>query len=154
MTTVTVATRIGSPVERVFELFTEIERSSERVSGIRKIEVMTSGGFRLGTRWMETREIIGRKVTEEMEVTAFERNRTFTITNDTRGMRIDAEFRFAPANRATAVSVELTLDPQSFSAKLFFPIGWALAGNIRDAIARDLDDLKRAAESHEWHAAS
>jgi uncharacterized membrane protein len=154
MTTVTVATRIDAPVERVFELFTDIERSPERVSGIRKIEVTTSGGFRLGTRWMETREIMRRDVTEEMEVTAFERNRTFTITNDNRGTRIDTQFRFAAANGATAVSVESTLDPQSFLARLLSPIGWALGGKIRDAMARDLDDLKRAVESRELRLAS
>ena len=153
MTTVTVAKRIDAPVERVFELFTDIEHGPERVSGLKKIEVMTSGGFRLGTRWQETREVMGCHVTEEMEVTAFERNCTYTITNDNRGTRIDTEFRFAPTHRSTTVSVEFTMDPQSFPAKLLSPIGWALAGKIREAIARDLDDLKRAAESHEWHAA-
>jgi uncharacterized protein YndB with AHSA1/START domain len=147
MTTITVAKRIDAPVDRVFELFTDIEHIPERVSGIHRIEVVTSGGFRLGTRWRETREIMGHHVTEEMEITAFERNRTFTITNDNRGTRVDTQFRFALVNRATTVSVECTLDPQSFPARLLSPIGWALEGTIREAIARDLDDLKRAVES-------
>jgi uncharacterized protein YndB with AHSA1/START domain len=149
MTTITVAKQIAAPVERVFELFTDIEHSPERVSGIHKLEVVTSGGFRLGARWRETREIMGHHVTEEMEVTAFELNRTFTITNNNRGTRVDTQFRFAPTKGATTVSVECTLDPQSFPARLLSPIGWALEGTIREAIARDLDDLKRAVESRE-----
>jgi len=149
MMTITVAKYIAAPVEHVFEVFTDIERGAEYVSGVRKIEVMTSGGFRLGMRWRETREIMGRAISGEMEVTAFERNRTYTITNDNRGTRIDTRFSFEPLTGGARVSVELSLEPQSFSARLLTPIGWAMAGKLRDAIARDLDNLKSAAESQE-----
>jgi uncharacterized protein YndB with AHSA1/START domain len=149
MTTVTVEKHIAAPIEHVFEVFTDIEHGPEHVSGVRNIEVMTTGGFRLGMRWRETREIVWRNITEEMEVTAFERNRTYTITNDHFGTRIDTQFSFEPSNGGTKVRVEFVLEPQSFSARLLTPIGWAMAGKIRDAIVRDLDDFKRAAESQE-----
>src|SRR5262245_5284726 len=138
MTTVTVATRIEAPVERVFELFTDIERIPERVSGIRNTEVMTSGGFRLGTRWLETRAIMGRDVTEEMEVTAFEQKPPFTISKEKPRTTNATPVRFAAVNGVTAVTVESTLDPQSFLARLLSPIGWAVGGKIREAMARDL----------------
>ena len=146
MTTVTVTSRIAAPVERVFEVFTDLEHSAERVSGIRKIEILTSGGFRLGMRWREVREVLGREVSEEMEVTAFERDRTYTVTNDAHRTRADTVFSFEPSNGGTKVTIEFDLEPQSFAARLLSPLGWALAGKIRDAITHDMADLKRAAE--------
>lgn len=147
MTTVTVTNRIAAPVERVFEVFTDIDHSAENVSGIRKIEMLTSGGFRLGTRWRETRDVMGRAKSEDMEVTAFERNRTYTITNDVHGTRVNAVFFFEPSDDGTRVSVEFTLEPQSFPSRLLSPLGWALTGKIRDAITHDIADLKRTAET-------
>ena len=96
MTTVTVATEIAAPVERVFQVFTDLEHSAARVSNIRKIELLTVGGPRLGARWLETREVLGRKDTAEMEITAYEQKRTYTITHHKAGARIDAVFTFTP----------------------------------------------------------
>ena len=147
MTTVTVTSGIAAPVERVFEVFTDIEHSAEHVSGIKKLEILTSGGFRLGTRWREVREVLGRQVSEEMRITAFERNRTYTVTNDAHGTRADTLFSFEPSNGGTKVTIEFELEPQSFAARLLSPLGWALAGKIREAITQDIADLKRAAET-------
>jgi len=51
MTTVTVDNLVAAPVARVFEAFTDLEHLVERVSNIQRIEVLTTGGFALGTRW-------------------------------------------------------------------------------------------------------
>ncbi len=50
MTSVTVVTQVAAPVERVFGVFTDLEHAAERVSNIQEIEVLTTGGFELGTR--------------------------------------------------------------------------------------------------------
>ena len=50
---------------------------------------LTPRGFELGARWRETREVLGHLDTAEMEVTAFERNRSYTITHHKAGVRID-----------------------------------------------------------------
>ena len=96
MTTVTVATVVAAPVERVFDVFTDVEHGAERVSNIQKVEMLTFGGVKLGSRWLETREVLGHQDSAEMEVTAFERNRTYTITHQKAGVRIDAVFTFEP----------------------------------------------------------
>jgi polyketide cyclase/dehydrase/lipid transport protein len=81
MAKVKVSTEIKAPVERVFELFTDIEHAAERVAGIKKIEVMSTGPFSLGYRWTETREVMGRLDSARMEISSFERNRTYTMTH-------------------------------------------------------------------------
>ena len=147
MTTVTVATTFTVPVERVFEVFTDLEHAAERVSNIQKIEVLTTGGFQLGTRWLETREVLTQLDTAEMEVTAFVHNRTYTITHHKAGTRIDTVFTFAPFGDGTRVLIEFGLEAHGLPPGLLAPLGWAIAGKVRDVISRDLADLKTSLEA-------
>lgn len=146
MTTVTVATTVAAPLERVFEVFTDLESGAERVSNIQEIEVLTTGGFGLGTRWLETRDVLSQLDSAEMEVTAFERNRTYTITHHKAGTRIDTVFTFEPFEDGTKVRIEFDLDSHGLPPGLLAPLGWAIAGKVRDVISRDLADLKESIE--------
>jgi len=147
MAKITVSSEIAAPVERVFEMFTDIEHGAEHVSGIKEIELLTpEKKFHLGTRWSETREVLGRLDDAEMEVTAFERNRTYTITHHKAGVRIDTMFFFEPSTKGTKVSVEFTLDNQGLPPGLLSPISWAIAGKVRDVLTHDLTDLKESVE--------
>ena len=146
MTTVTVDTQVAAPVERVFEVFTDLEHGAERVSNIQKIEVLTTRGFELGTRWLETREVLGQLDSAEMEVTAFERNRTYTITHHKAGTRIDTVFTFEPLEDSTTVRIEFGLEGHGLPPGLMAPLAWASAGKVRDVISRDLADLKESLE--------
>ena len=147
MTTVTVNSLIDAPVERVFEVFTDLDHISERVKGVKLIESLTAGEFNLRTRWRETRHILGRDVSEEMKVTAFEKNRGYTVSDDSHRARVDTVYSFEPADGGTRVSIEFTLDTRALTARFMAPLGWAMSGRIRDALTHDLDDLKRAAET-------
>jgi uncharacterized protein YndB with AHSA1/START domain len=146
MTTVTVDSQVAAPVGRVFEVFTDLEQSAERVSNIRNIEVLTTGGFALGTRWLETREVLGQLDSAEMEVTAFERNRTYTITHHKAGTRIDTVFTFEPSRDSTRVRIEFALEGHGLPPGLLATLAWASAGKVREIISRDLADLKESLE--------
>ena len=147
MTAVTVDTQVAAPVERVFGVFTDLEHGAERVSNIRKIEVLKTGGFRLGTRWLETREVLGQLDAAEMEVTAFGRNRTCTITHHKAGTRIDTVFTFEPVGDTTKVRIEFALEGHGLPPGLLAPLAWASADTVRDIIARDLADLEESLET-------
>jgi uncharacterized membrane protein len=142
MTTVTVATEVAAPVEQVFDVFTDVERGAERVTNIQKIEMLTVGGLRLGSRWLETRAVLGRPDTVEMEVTAFEQNRTYTITHHKAGARIDAVFTFDPIDDETRVQIEFILESHGVPPGALAPVRWAMASKVRDVIGQDLEDLK------------
>src|SRR5215467_13965928 len=147
MATITVANEIAAPVHRVFEFFTDIESGSPHVAGIKKIEMMTAGRFGLGTKWLETREVLGITDSAEMEVTSFERNRTYTITHHKAGVRIDTLFLFEQAPDGTTVSTELELDSRGLPPGLLAPLNWVIEGKVRDVLAQDLADLKRSLDS-------
>lgn len=151
MANVKVSTEVNAPVERVFELFTDIEHAAERVSAIKKIEVMSTGPFGLGYRWTETREVMGRLDDAMMEISSFERNRTYTVTHHKggvfgSGLRIDAVFTFEPVPAGTKVSIEFDLHSEGLPPAMLLPLEWAIGGKVRHALSDDLDDLKASVE--------
>ena len=62
------------------------------VSNIKQIGMLTPGPVRLGTRWRKTREVMGALDSAEMEITSFERNRTYTITHHKAGVLSGGHF--------------------------------------------------------------
>jgi len=144
MQTVTVSEFLDAPVENVFAAFTDIEHGAERVSGIKAIEMLTPGGFELNARWRETREVLGRLDSAEMRVTSFEKNRMYTISHDKGGARIDTTFTFDAWGTGTKVTVEFALTGPGLPPGLLAPVSWAIAGKVREAISRDLADMKEA----------
>ena len=146
MATIKVSRDIAAPVDKVFALFTDIEHGFEHVSGIKAVEMLTVGEFQLGTRWRETRDLLGRLDDAEMEVTAFEQNRSYTITHHKAGVRVDTVFTFEPVPAGTLVSIEFALNPQGLPPGLLSPLEWAMAGKVRDVLSHDLLDLKSSIE--------
>jgi len=146
MTTVTVTSQIAAPVDKTFAMFTDIEHATEHVSGIKEVEMLTPFKFGLGTRWRETREVLGRLDAAEMEVTAFEMNKTYTITHHKAGAKVDTIFTFEPVAAGTKVSIEFALSPQASPPGLLSPVSWAIAGKVREVLGHDLDDMKRSVE--------
>jgi uncharacterized protein YndB with AHSA1/START domain len=146
-TTVSVLTRINAPLERVFDLFTDIEHAKEHVSAIVDVEMLTVGPFALGTRWRESRRVVGRVDAAEMEVTAFERYRAYTITHHKGGIRIDTVFEFESAGDATQVTIEFGLGGAGLPPGLLTPVSWAIAGKVRRTLERDVADLKNQLEA-------
>lgn len=147
MKKITVTSRLEAPLEAVFTAFTDLEHAAQRVAGIKAVEILTPGEFHYGTRWQESREILGHIDSSEMEVTAFERNRSYTVTHHKGGARIDTVFTFTPVGDATQVSVEFALENESLIPGLFAPVGWAIAGKVKEAIAHDLSDMKKSVEA-------
>lgn len=147
MKTVTVTNKLEAPVSEVFAAFTDIEHSAQRVTGIKGVEMLTSGGFRLGSRWRETREVMGRLDSADMEVTAFEHGRGYTITHYKGGAKIDTVFTFAPEGEGTLVAIEFGLENQGLPPGLLTPVSWAIAGKVKEVLAKDLSDMKRSVEA-------
>ena len=146
MSSVTFTDYLAAPVEDVFAAFTDIEQGAARVSGIKSIELLTPGGFGPGTRWRETRDVLGRLDSAEMEVTSFEKNRAYTITHFKGGARIDTRFTFQANGPITTVSIEFDLTGPGLPPGLLSPVSWAIAGKVRQVLRQDLADMKKAVE--------
>jgi hypothetical protein len=73
-------------------------------------------------------------------------DRTYTITHHKAGTRIDTVFTFEPFENSTNVRIEFTLESYGLPPGLLAPMGWAIAGKVRDVISNDLADLKESVE--------
>jgi carbon monoxide dehydrogenase subunit G len=140
--------QIDAPIESVFDVATDLAHAAEHIRGIKKIELLTPGPVALGTRWRETRKMMGHESTETLEITAFNRPRHYTVGCNSCGCYFESTFSFVPEGNTTKVTIDLRAEARTFFAKLMSPLGKLMLGKtMRKCLEDDLDDLKRVAES-------
>jgi hypothetical protein len=61
-------------------------------------------------------------------------------------MPIDTVFTFEHYDDGTKVSIEFDLESHGLPLGLLAPLGWAIAGKVREVLSHDLVDLKWSAE--------
>lgn len=68
MQQVEVTRRVAAAPAAVWRVLTELEHATERMSQITELHVITPGPYALGTRWRETRRMLGSSETQELTV--------------------------------------------------------------------------------------
>jgi carbon monoxide dehydrogenase subunit G len=147
MAEVKLVKHVQAPPDKVFRIASDFAEAAERIEGIQRVELLTPGPVRLGTRFRETRLMFGREATEEMEVTAFDPPHSYTLGCESHGCRYAAEFRFTASGTGTEVAMEFKATPLTFLAKAMAVAMAPMIRQVADVCAKDLDDLKRAVES-------
>ncbi|MGD9636792.1 MAG: SRPBCC family protein [Pirellulales bacterium] len=139
--------RVAAPVDRVFDVATDLEHAAERIRGIERIELLTDGPTRVGTRWRETRKMMGHESTETLEIVALDRPRSYSVGCESCGAYFETTFRFAPDGDGTIVTLDARTEARSFLARLMSPIGKMMFSKMMGkCVGADLEDLARAAE--------
>ena len=148
--TTSLTQHINAPAEKVWAVISDIPGSAATLSGIDSIQMLTEGPYGEGTRWKETRTMMGRSETVEMRVAQTDPPRSTTVKALQGGA--DYTTRFTLADRDGGTDLTLT-----FGADLVNPTRWsklamALFGKLgmritRKALAKDLADIAAKAES-------
>jgi carbon monoxide dehydrogenase subunit G len=148
MTTVSVSRTAMADPARVWALATDIAGWAETMSGIDAVEVLERPAFGVGTRWRETRTMMGRPATEEMWVSALEEGRSYTVESDSHGAHYTSVFTFRPTPAGgTEISLTFTGEASGRGARLLAALTAPLARrSVAKALEQDLIDLARAAE--------
>jgi carbon monoxide dehydrogenase subunit G len=149
MKSITTETRIDAPPARVFEVFTDLRRAAERIRGIEELEVLTAGPIGKGTRFRETRVMLGKKSSETMEIVDFQPGRSYAVTAQSCGARYLTTFNFEPDGGGTRVRMTFGATPVSFAAKLMVPLLGFMAKSLEKMLAADCADLKAVCEGRE-----
>lgn len=138
---------INADVSTVFDVFTDLTKTTEYISGITGLEVL-EGPARLtvGTKWKETRKIFGKEATETMWVTAIAKNKSYTVEAQSNGTKYISVFTFEAVDGRTHVTWVFEGIALSFAAKLMSCMGFLFAGSMKKMLAKDLEDLKLACE--------
>ncbi|WP_030754800.1 SRPBCC family protein [Streptomyces griseus] len=149
-TTVVVERRVAASPGRVWEAITDLPDLPRTLSGVQRVEVLTEGVFGVGTRWRETRRMLGREATEEMTVTECEPPDRYVTTAASHGMRYVSELSLrADGPSGSVLRMSFSARPgdgraPGVLARLLARLG---ARAVSRALAKDLDDIARAVES-------
>ncbi|MFJ9433365.1 SRPBCC family protein [Streptomyces sp. NPDC101490] len=149
-TSVVVERRVAASPGRVWESITDLPALPRVLSGVQRVEVLTEGGFGVGTRWRETRRMLGREATEEMTVTDCEPPDRYVTTAASHGMRYVSELTLAPdGTGGTTLRMAFSARPADgrapgLLARLTARLG---AKAVAKALTKDLTELARAVEN-------
>ena len=153
--TTTLTQHIKASADAVWAVVSDIPGSAATLSGVDAIQMLTGGPYAVGTRWKETRTMMGRPETVEMWVSQCEApagGRGGSTTVKARQGGADYTSRFTLAERGGGTDLTLTFGaglsgPTRLSRIMLAvlgPLGLRLA---RKALAKDLGEIAAKAES-------
>lgn len=132
---------IERPAEEVFEYLADLERLPDWQSSA--VETRVDGPIGVGTRFTETRRMLGREGRTELEVTVFEPARRLTLRSLSGPVKVNVDHRLEPRGDGTILSVVAEAEPGSLM-KLAEPV---LARQARRELRSDFERLKELLES-------
>ncbi len=144
--TISESVTINKPVSEVYPAFLDIEAIGNRIPGIVKTEVISDTQTGVGTVWKETRVMMGKEVTEQMEVTGAQENTLIEITSNSAGTLYTTEYIFQERDGATEVTMKFSGVAQTFMAKIFTPLAALMAGSMKKMLKSDLESMKQSLE--------
>lgn len=143
MSTLTVSTLVSAPLERVFEVYTQIDKAAERIPDITALEVLSEGPFGVGTRWRETRVMFKKEATEEMWVSAIDAPHSYSVDAESHGMHYSTLFSFTPEGDGTRVTWAFSGTALTLGTKIMAPIfGVLMKGTMKKCMLGDLEALR------------
>jgi len=141
---------INAAPEKVWAVISDIPGSAATLSGVDAIQMLSEGTYGEGTRWKETRTMMGRQETVEMWVSQADPPRSTTVKALQGGA--DYTTRFTLAGRDGGTDLTLTFGAEVIKPTLLSRITTALFGKIgmsmtRKALGKDLAEIAAKAES-------
>lgn len=146
----TLSKQITAPASRVWQIITDLELCEQVITGIDGIEILAGGErFGVGTRWRETRTMLGKQATEEMEVTAIEPGCSYVVEAGRASVLYRSTLTVDALDEGRSrLSMSFGAEPKSMAARvLAATVGRLFVGATKKALRRDLDDVAAAAEA-------
>ena len=143
MANVTVTRRIDAPADAVFRTVAHIEQFSQAVPHILRVEFLSEVKSGVGTRFRETRMMMGREASTELEVTEYVENERVRIASEAGGALWDTVFTVAPDGEGTELKMVMDATPRTAGARMTLPL---VIGAVRKAVEQDMDSVKAFCE--------
>lgn len=138
---------INASPERVFAHATNVESWAEIVPAIDKVELLTPGPIQVGSRFRETRTMMGREATEEMEFLVLDSPNEYVLGAESHGCRYRTSFTLTPEGEATRLTMTFQSEPLTRFAKVMSFMMKPFMKKLLDLCAKDLDAIKAHIES-------
>lgn len=143
----TLTRSINAPREVVFAQISDFANAPKFCSGIKKIEMLTNGAVRVGTRFKETRIMFKREATETMEVVAFDPPKGYMLGAESCGCRYRTGFQLEPRGNGTEITMSFDAQPLSFFAKVMSFLMKPMEKMCLKMCEKELDDIKTSIEA-------
>jgi carbon monoxide dehydrogenase subunit G len=148
--TTSLTQHIHASPEKVWSVISDIPGSPATLSGVDSVQMLSDGPYGEGTRWKETRTMMGRSETVEMWVAQADPPRSTTVKALQGGA--DYTSRFSLAERDGGTDLTLTFGADVVKPTMLSRITMALFGKIgmsmtRKALSKDLAEIAAKAES-------
>jgi carbon monoxide dehydrogenase subunit G len=148
--TTSLTQHIHARPDKVWTVIADIPGSAATLSCINAVQMLTDGPYGEGTRWKETRTMLGRAETVEMWVAKADPPRSTTVKAHQGGA--DYTTRFSLAERDGGTDLTLTFGADVVKPTVLSKVAMALFGRIgmsitRKALAKDLAEIAAKAES-------
>lgn len=148
---VTISRRVPAPPAVVWEVITDLDQAQRRLSQVTDLQVITDGPYAVGTRWRETRRMMGASDTQELVVVENDPlRRTVTEAVDA-STTYRTELLLESLDESAGTLLTLTFsatvdDPtrlQRLALRVVGPLGLKLTER---SLRTELDDIAAAAE--------
>ncbi len=138
---------IAAPPAVVWDVIADLDASPDYTRGISAVERLDGGGeVGVGTRWRETRVMLGREATEELEITALDPGRSYTVEADNHGAHYRTVLAVVPHGEKTDLTMTFAAEPSGLVGKVMATtLGKLFEGATRKALEADLDDIEAEA---------
>ena len=104
--TPTITKHINASPDKVWAVISDIPGSASTLSGVDSVQLLTDGPYGEGTRWKETRTMMGRSETVEMWVAQADPTRSTTVKALQGGADYTSRFTLAERNNERQIQCE------------------------------------------------
>ncbi len=144
MSRTTVRKTINAPVDFVFRTVAEIDNYSKAIPHIVNVEFLSDVRNGVGSRFRETRLMMGREASTILEVTEYVDNERVRLVSDEGGTIWDSVFAVRPVDGGTELTLVMDAAPYTFKSRIITPI---MKFVIRMGLVKDMDAVKEYCES-------
>ncbi|WAH95830.1 SRPBCC family protein [Arthrobacter sp. MMS18-M83] len=146
----TLSQHVNASREKVWAVISDIPGSARTLSGVKAIQMLSEGPYGEGTRWKETRVMMGREETVEMQVSQSDPPGSTTVTARQGGADYTNRFTLKEQDGGTELTLFFgaeVLKPTFLSKVMMAAFGKLGMSVTRKALAKDLAEIAAKAES-------
>jgi uncharacterized protein YndB with AHSA1/START domain len=135
---------INQPLEEVFAFVSNPENIPKWSSMGSEVKITSAGPIGVGTTYRNVVTLLGRRIEREVEITAYEPNRSFAQKTRSGPFPVGSRMTFERVDGGTRVNLTSVAEPGGFF-KLAEPL---LVRMIKRQFEADFANLKDLMESH------
>jgi hypothetical protein len=136
---------IKAPIDVVFRRISEVEEFAEVSEDVLEIEFLTESTHGVGTRFRETRDMNGRRVTNELEITELVEHDRVRFVSDAGGTIWDTVMAVSSKGDVTELQMTMDARPYKLMARI---MNFVIEPMVTKAVTKDMGQLKEWCEAH------